>query len=668
MVLPRIIGDHPFAKNAEGKLKSQIGTIFPFSNTMVTLPGIHAMQRMAYLAIINQERVAKNLPPMTRQEESLEWADSVDLIMEEDAILIRPDPDNMDLAFLGDERLQELVPKHKIKFLNVFHERVRDAIKRRGENWRIMPLPQSPDEIKRLIGDSSISIGAGAIYYYSKNIGTRFLTCERFAQLGALDDESLRRQLEEIQRFSGRVNPHGQPEIAFFLADRSFSKTDFAPYDFSALNPAQLRETYAALVEKFYAAVRPQFHRDNVDDAEWRGRMCLALLGGENTVAPDEVLLGLSPEFFMQIDWLPGGRIQEGELFIDPIFDDRSEAADDPRLARLRDEKAREFICNFTREYGDLEYVNIGRVNVSLGRGADSVGRRDVYVAQVKQRGVDKEIVKIIRMQKWGVREHLNCGKHLLEAIMESEDYTEYILDRRLACRQLGMNLPAHTTSKRISETYNGGMGRPNDLLIWSPYFERDYICGIASNKFPDYRLAEETFAMRLFHLLGDAAAANMIVGRCNQQRLVIFDDGDEVVVENEQGLPVEIMVSDHTGTFRDFYSDLTSFCEQYAEPVNRRLKHLRRPEQCANLYVEAFVARFDRIQTEYRKRKRAFDTLFKHRRWDEGGSLAYRWRQVLERLHTANPQQLGDLIRQHIHLPPSPTPSDLPLPTGGAG
>lgn len=665
MVLPRIIGDHPFAKNADGKLKSRIGTIFPFSNTMVTLPGIHATQRMAYLEIINQERVAKGLEPMTRQEESLEWADSVDLIMEDDTILIRPDPDNMELAFRGDERLQELVPKHRIKFLNVFHERVRDAIKRRGENWRIMPLPQSPDDIKRMIANSNIAIGAGAIYYYSRNAGTRYLTYERFAQLKALDDESLRRQLEEIQRFSGRVNPHGHPEIAFFMADRSFSKTDFAPYDFSTQSAAQLRETCAALVEKFHEAVRPQFHRDNADDVEWRGRMCLALLGGEDAVAPEEVLLGLSPEFFMQIAWLPGGRLEEGELFIDPVYDDRSDAADDPRLARLRDEKARAFICNFTREYGDLEYVNVGRVNVSLGRGADQVARRDVYVAQLKQRGVDKEIVKIIRMQKWGVREHLNRGKHLLEAIMESEDYTEYILDRRLACRQLGMNLPAHTTSKRISEVYNGGMNRPNDLLIWSPYFERDYIRGIASDKFPEHRLLNDACALRLFHLLGDAAAPNMIVGRCNEQYRVIFDDGDEVLVEDEQGLPTAIMVSDHTGTFRAFFNDLASFCQQYAEPVNRRLKHLRRPEQCAKAYVDAFVARFEHIQGEYRKRKRAFENLFKHRRWDEGGSLAYRWRQVLDRLQQADPRQLGALILQNIHLPPSAAPADLPLPTG---
>jgi hypothetical protein len=226
------------------------------------------------------------------------------------------------------------------------------------------------------------------------------------------------------------------------------------------------------------------------------------------------------------------------------------------------------------------------------------------------------------------------------------------------------MNLPARTTAKRISEVYNGGGGRPNGLLIWSPYFERDYVRGIASDKVPAYRLADETFALRLFNLLGEAAAPNMIVGRCDQKHRVIFDDGDEVVVENEQGLPVEIMVSDHTGTFNDFYSDLASFAEQYARSVNRRLPHLTQPEQCANAFVNAFVARFHRIQAEYRKRKRAFDTLFKHRHWDEGGSLAYRWFKVLERLHKADARALGMLIREHIEVPPSAA-LDLPLPLG---
>ena len=80
-------------------------------------------------------------------------------------------------------------------------------------------------------------------------------------------------------------------------------------------------------------------------------------------------------------------------------------------MRRLCDEKCREFIFNFVREFGDLEYVNIGRVVGSLSQRGKTPGRRDVYIAQVKQQGIKDEIVKIIRMQKWGIREHLDEGK-----------------------------------------------------------------------------------------------------------------------------------------------------------------------------------------------------------------------------------------------------------------
>ena len=76
--------------------------------------------------------------------------------MEDDTILIRPDPDNMPLAFEADELLQELVPKHRIKFLGVRNEKVRDAIKQRGEWWRISLLPKTPDEMKQMIAASRI--------------------------------------------------------------------------------------------------------------------------------------------------------------------------------------------------------------------------------------------------------------------------------------------------------------------------------------------------------------------------------------------------------------------------------------------------------------------------------------------------------------------------------
>ena len=75
-------------------------------------------------------------------------------------MLIRPDPNNMQLMFRADELLQELVSKHHIKFLLVRNEKVRAAIKQRGEYWRISPLPKTPEAMRQMIAASKIAIGA----------------------------------------------------------------------------------------------------------------------------------------------------------------------------------------------------------------------------------------------------------------------------------------------------------------------------------------------------------------------------------------------------------------------------------------------------------------------------------------------------------------------------
>jgi hypothetical protein len=186
-----ILGEHPLAKSGEGRLKSRIGTAFPRSNALVTLPGIHATQRQAFLDFLNHEREAAGQEPLSRHQEHVEWNNAVDLIMDDNTVQIRPDPGNMALAFEADDLLQELVPKHRIKFLGVLNEKVRDAIKERGEWWRITLLPKSLDEMKQMILASRIALGGKEIYYYSRTTGIHFLTCQLFSGLGQLDDAAL---------------------------------------------------------------------------------------------------------------------------------------------------------------------------------------------------------------------------------------------------------------------------------------------------------------------------------------------------------------------------------------------------------------------------------------------------------------------------------------------
>lgn len=645
---PTIIGEHLFAKDSQGRLVSRVGTVFPHVRSVVTLPGIHATQRIAFIEMLNREHEEQGQPPLSDYEQNLHWENSVDLVIEEDRVLIRPDPSKMALAFEADELLQEIVPKHKIHFMHVINDQVRKAIKRRGEYWRISPLPRGVDEIKKMIEASRIGIGGEDIYYYNRATGTRVLTCGQFEKLKVFDEAQLRVHLSEIQDFSGRRNRHGQPEITFFKAGPGFSADQFAAYDFYSLTSEELVAAHAQLYQRFCQSVPPEFRKDDPDSPDWRREMFASLIGREEQVIPEEIHLGMSSEFYMQVEWLPGGRIEDGELIFDSIFE---QAEVDPSLARICDNKVKGIIFNFIREYGDLLYVNIGRVSQSLSKRRSATGRRDVYIAEIMLKGEDRELVRIIRMVKWGIREHLKEGKSLLESIIEAEEYIEYILDRRLGCRQLGMNLPSRIVARNIAEDYpqlqDVLRGRP----IWVTYIERDYISGIATDKMPPGKFVDAEFCRRFASLLGTAAARNIVVGRSDLDGNVVFDDGDEVIRLNAEGLPEELLVSDPTGTFNDYRTPMVDMANAYAPAVNTRTPYIGDAMGFATTYIEAFGIELARIQSEYRMRQRGFDTLFRHRRCDPNGSYAYRWIKVLERLNNTDTREVVHALSNHIHV-----------------
>jgi hypothetical protein len=635
-----IIGDMPFSKDAKGRLRARIGTAFPRRRALVTLPGIHATQRQAFVERLNATREKAGLPPLTSAELDSEWSGAVDLIIDEDAMLIRPDPGAMPLAFAADEMLREIIPTHKIKFLGVLNEKVREAIKSRGEWWRITPLPKSAEEMRRMIEKSRIAIRGREIYFYSTITGTRFLTFQNFADLDSLDDPGLRAHLQEIQEYFSRANAHGNPELAFFTSSRMITRAELLRLDFRGMDGDALRSAYKDLRERFLSATREQLRVDDLENVEWRNSLVAALIGRDYELVTEETLLGLSPEFFMQIEWLPGGRIEGSEFFFE-----QGDAAS-PSTA---DEKPQKFIFNYVREYGDLEYVNMGRVIGSLSQRRAFYGRRGVYIAVLKQRRSAEEIVNVIRMQKEGVREYLEQGYSMLEAMIRAEDYTEYIMDRRLACRQVGMNLPLHVTAKRISERFICENGE--DCEIWVPYFEREYIRGMATDKLPLRKLAAEGFATVFAGLLGRAAAPNLIVGRCDLTGAPLFDDGDEILDTDEDGSPKDIIVADHTGAFNDYATLLAEFAADYAAPVNRRVAHLANPKAFAAAYLHGLESRIRRIQEDYRQRQRAFDTLFQYRPRRAGVTFAYRWERVLERLKKTDAGELAELLREKLEL-----------------
>ncbi len=642
-----ILGQPPFATDEQGNLKCRIATLFVWSGTLVTLPGVHATQRLAYTDHLNRQRQEHGQPPLREDEEYQEWESAVDLIVEPNALLIRPDPAKMALAFEADALLQDLVSKRNIRFLYVRQEGVQQAIRQRGEYWRTSPRPETPEAMARVVATASIAIGGQAFYYYNAVTGVRYLTCQKFQALADLDDAGLRLHLAEIRDYATRINRRGHREVVLFAVDQTFGPQAFAGRDFEHAPIAQVRQWHAELADRFRQAVPVGLLEDTPDSLQWRNQMFACLIGSPDETVSEEILRGITPEFFRQIRWLPGGRVEHGELVFDSIFNERDLRPDDVALRELCDDRVKGFICNYMREFGGLEHINIGFLAPALRHRPSLDGHR-AYIAEVKHRGQPEPVVRIIRLQKWGIREHLDAQKDLLWAILQAEDYTEFILDRRLGCWQLGMPLPGRIDTRRITEVYQGAHSAYRGTRIWTTCFERDFIEGVATDKIPLARYRDERFATAVARLLGEAAASNLIVGRTTLDGTVIFDNGDEVLIFGTDGSPRRIVVADHAGTFTDCTSELASFAAAYARPIALRAARVPVPAAFANAYLDAFATRFGQIRDEYRRQRRAFDVLFQHSKQGTG-TFAWRWAKVLTRLDRTDPLDLTRAIRNQL-------------------
>jgi len=329
------------------------------------------------------------------------------------------------------------------------------------------------------------------------------------------------------------------------------------------------------------------------------------------------------------------------------VFGEQERSPEDAGLCALCDERVERFIFNYVREFGTLEFINIGLVAPALRR-HDRVGGHCTYLAEVKHRGAADPVLRIIRLQKWGIREHLDAGKGLLHAVMEAEEYTEYTQDRRLGCWQLGMPLPGRIDICRVEEVYRGANQQFRGTRIWTTCFERDFIAGVATDKIPEACFRHAAFALGFARLLGEAAAANMVVGRTTQSGNMVFDDGDEVLVLDAQGLPERIVVADHAGTFNEYTVPLIAAAAEYITPVVSRANRVPDLAAFADAYVQACTSRLDRLQRDYRGQRRAFDTLFKHSKQGEG-TFAWRWAKVLARLDQTDVPALGRQMRSLV-------------------
>ena len=431
----RMIGSLPLEKDENGHYRRSIGSFFLATHTLISLPKSHVMQQLEYRNLLRKEYEERG-EELTEEKWEVIAASVVDLIIRDGLVLIRPIPSQMKLAFAADELLQKLVPKHRIRYLHASDPSVRQALRERGENWRISAPPCGVAMIIRAIRDARTALAGLPIYFYNYSTGTRWLTYASFLSLGTESDETLRAHLIEIRDYSRLRNRSFHQEISFFEAKGDFGAESFAPYAFEELSPAALRDAYATLCKDFREAVPETLQRDLPDSAEWRRRMFLALSDDSGEITSAALPEGLPPEFFLQIHWLPGGRREKGALVFDSIFRDAHEHPEDQELAELCDERVKGFICNYVREFGNLRYVNIGGLLPDL-RHRPAVGGHRAYLAEIMCNGSDRPVTRIIRIQRWGVQEHLDLGHDLLWATTAATEYTQYTLNRRLGCWEL---------------------------------------------------------------------------------------------------------------------------------------------------------------------------------------------------------------------------------------
>ena len=508
-----IFGDPIFSKDSSGSLKSRIGTIFFKSGIIVTKGSVHREQRLLLVDELNLRRKAKGMAELTKSEVQEEYSLSVDLVFNDDLILIRPDPDRMDLAFRADYELQKIVSKRFIRFLNTSNVKVRAALTKRGENWRMARHPIHQDDIAELVVRSKVSIAGKSIYYYNRNTGTRYITAGGYDEVKSLPDDEYLLQIKEVVKGLNTRNRTGHLEIDLFPSTTPIEiRRSLQNFSFEGKSIDVIRSEIEAIDMSWRMALDPLLRDESVTNIVWRNHMCHAITKHRNESSAEEqsLISGIAPEFYRQIEWLPGARFDRGELIFDELWQefDRNGEDCDPLLC---DSRVRSLILNMRRLFSDIEYINVGRISHSLSlRPMDGTKRGNVYIIQYGQANSKEVSVLLLRFQKWGVAQRLDDGKDITQAYIETDDYTEYILDRRLMCLQLGMKLPKRIGFGRITERYKSD-NRYNGMSIYNVYFVRPYIEGVASDKIPPAKFGNPVFAYEFARLIGSAAALDLV-------------------------------------------------------------------------------------------------------------------------------------------------------------
>ena len=312
------------------------------------------------------------------------------------------------------------------------------------------------------------------IYFYNRLTGTRWLTCGE-SHMGKLDPASswlgTCRRLPNIPSATTGW-PAGS---GFFAADPRRFGPKYLRRVYEQIPREQVWSEFE-LSDPFQLAVPEPFHQDDLairpGPRGWFRRY-----SWKATKPKRNRFSAGSARVLLQVEWLAGGRFEEGEFLLDSVFAEAVCHPEDPELQRMCDPRAKDIIYNFLRDYGDLEYIGYDRITpewLSLDR-PQREGRRSVFLARsfpgrLRRSGVSCGSRSGAFGSIW--RKAKACCKPSRRARnIRITGWTG-----RLGCRQFGMNLCHRFFMRRFNGNVRGknegSAGRPSaQLTLNGGYF-----------------------------------------------------------------------------------------------------------------------------------------------------------------------------------------------------
>ena len=139
------------------------------------------------------------------------------------------------------------------------------------------------------------------------------------------------------------------------------------------------------------------------------------------------------------------------------------------------------------------------------------------------------------------------------------------------AAKALELPIPSYTAIQFREELQKIG-----DFPVF--FFDRRYVPGIVSDKIPLTYYKRKGFVALLARLLGIAAAASLVLGRASfRSGEIFFDDGDEVIQLDAEGLPERLIISETTGSFADSTTPILELLPQCLKHLAVHLEKARK-------------------------------------------------------------------------------------------